>query len=633
MQDIDREKCTIRGYLYGVVCGHLRVWDRIAGAHVFAVPSEENGSNVDSLARPGRPATKQVVRDIDEGKLKKLTAGAMQDATDTNGAFCFENPDYDGELLDIYVCVSAVPTPGLEGESLPLDTPECLYLGTFRPFRFGDTWYLIAVIPDPLWCRIRRKADAWVIVGRVTPCEEESIGLGALDVTAFDTDWLQHDNLGTATTNANGVFRIDYPGSRFRQGTWIDVELFGGPDVYFKVEDQDGNVLLEEAPSRGRSAGRRNRGPCFCVELCVDVDIPPVGVIPSAWTGIGTAFNIPDGTTLQDFDADGYAGAARYAFHHVTRMTGSAPNVTLGGNPVEYRFLVSDTTTPNGAAPPPSGDFSRIVGIGADIGLFSPTKVAKMIRYSPYTVVNIRAELVDLDADGWFDVNAAINRTFAAHPTLTPADIGDFLFDDTDALMAIDTRKLTTEDDVPGSVGQAGDPVPGGDRIGIEKKAVRFEIREVIDKLANVFNGMPGSGTTLNSMVMNNNPAYLKVAMTEHLAGGDPCSPLSGAKPHVAFTAHHPHIRDVNINVRSNDGSYNENLDDTATKPPTSDDNIPVAGNTSETVNHLHNPSVDLPGTMHKCTYIVTLSVLRRLHTGDGAVSANNPQTSFYYEP
>ena len=635
MQDTEQRHCTIRGYLYGAVCGDLRVWDRIAGADVFAVPSKKDDPDVDSLPRPGSSDNRRAVRDVDPEEIKKLTADAARAKTDDDGGFCFVEPNYDGGCIDLYACVDQVPTPALGGGSMPLPEPECLFLGTFRPFQFDDTWYLVAVVPQQLWCGIRRKADAWVIVGRVTSCDDNTVGIGTLDVTAFDKDITQDDDLGTATTNANGIFRIDYPGSKFRQGTWLDIELFGGPDVYFKIVDQSSNVLLDEPRIRGRSSGRRDRGPCFCVELCVPVDPPPEGVIPGVWTGVGTAFTIPDGVSLNDFDADGYAGAARYAFHSTIRTTGSAPRVTLGGYPVEYRFIVSDVTTDNGTAPPADANFTRVVGTGADIDLFTSTRVATMHRplgSLPERTVKIYAQLVDLDA-GWFDVNAAIERTFLTDPTLTPADIVDFDFIDDDALMAIDTTKLTAEADVPLPGGQPGDAVPAGDRIAIEKKAIRFEMREVVDKSLNLFNTMAGSGKTLNSMVMNNNPAFLKVAMTEHLAGGNLCEPLSGPPPHVAFTAYHPHTRSVSVSVVSNDAAYSENLDDTATKPPTSDDNIPLSGNTSEAIAHLHNPSVDLPPTLHRCTYIVTLSVLRRLHTGDGAVPANHDQTSFFYEP
>lgn len=629
-----KNKCTIYGYLYGAICADLGIWDRIAGAEIFAVASSEKQPTIDSLARARRGESKLTVRDIDAKQAEQMAAKAIMRAkTDSDGAFCFTNSDYRGGLLDLYVCINRIPAPSLDDGSVALEEPSCLFVGTVQPFKFGDVWYLVIVIPSHVWCRIRRKADLWVIVGKVTPCDDSTVPLGGLSVTAKDVDIIQHDVLGTATTNASGVFRIDYPGAKFRLGTWINVELIGGPDVFFEIRDADANVLLDEPPSRGRQSDRSDRGPCFCVRLCVDVKVPSGTPIPAVWTKVGTAFTIPDAGGLNDFDADGYAGSLKYALHGTVRLLGSAPRATTAGNPVEYRYLISDSTTPNGSAPPAGTSFTRIVGVGADAVDFANTLVGQMVRTSPYKVVDVYAYLEDLDGEGWLDVNTSITRTFVAHPTLTPADIPDFDWVDLDALMALNTAALTTESNVPAGAGNPGDPVPASDRIAIEKKAIRFEIREVVDKPGGIFNLLPGSGTTLNSIVLNNNVAYMKVAMTEHLSS-TACTPLSGT-PHVAFTAYHPHLADVNVNVRSNDGTYNHNLNDAASKPPTSDSAIPLSGNVdSPGVNHLHDPAVALPTAgLKKCTYIVTLRVLRRLHNGGSPVDANFVQTSFYYEP
>ncbi len=627
------QQCTVYGYLYGAVCGDLRVWDRIPGARVIAVPSDRNEETVDSLARPNRDARKSVVHDIDEERFKGEAEGAiMRGETDADGAFCFENQSYDGGLIDVYVCIDRIPAPTLEKDDVRIDEPCYLFMGTYRPFKSGESWYLVMVVPTVIWCRIRRKADLWVIVGRVTPCEDNSVGLAGLTVTAKDVDLVQHDVLGSGNTNPSGIFRIDYHGSKFRQGTWLDVELFGGPDVFFEIKDSDGDLVLDEPSLRGRLPGRCDRGPCFCVHLCVEVPVPTDPRTPTVWTKVGNAFTIPDSASLHSFDADGYAGAPKYAFRGSIRMLGTAPSVSTAGNPIEYRFLVSDTTTPNGGPAPADANFSRIVGAGpvADVNLFASTEIGQVVNPSTFEWVDIDAIQADLDGDGWLDVNTSIARTFAAHPVLTPADIPSFQWSDGDALMAINTHAMTSEPNVPGGAGDPGDAVPAADRIGIERKAIRFQAREVVSP--GVYNTLAFSGTTLNSIVVNNNAAYRKVAMAEHLSS-TACTPLSGS-PHVAFTTHHPHIAEVNIRVRSNDGTYDHNLNDAVSKPASSDAAIPLSGNTNSVgINHLHNPSVALPAGLHKCTYIVTLRVLRRLHTGDSAVTANFAQTSFYYEP
>ncbi len=624
-----QENCKIRGYLYGAICEEYRVWDRIVEAQIVAVPSIRNQPNADSFARPGEVPLKPVIHEIKESEFKKLASskGAMRGKTDANGSFCLHDESYEGALIDLYVCIRQVPAPTLENESFTLKTPCYLYLGAFKPFGFQGTWYLISVIASAIWCKIREKADLWVIVGKVAPCDAEEIGLGDVKVTAFDADIVQHDQLGVANTNPNGVFRIDYPGSNFRKGTWLNVELIGGPDVYFKIEDSDGNVLLDESPVKGFSRARCNRGPCFCVLLCVEVPPPPPPQ-PSAWTKVGKHFTLPDASSLNDFDADGYALPGKYAIHNNPRMLGTTERFS-NGHPVEYRFRVSDTTAPNGAAPLAEANFTRVVGAGANLNLFAPTELGQMRRFSPYRVVDVSAEAVDLDGDGWLDINKSISRTFAADPILTPADIPDFHWIPSGALMAIKTGPLTNQPNVP-DVGNAGVQVPAANQIAIESVAIRFEVREVVNKAANIFIALPGTGTTLNRMVVSGNNLYAKVAMAEHLTS-TPCTPLSGS-PHAAFTVHHPHISNVKIRVRSNDGAYDHFLADPA--PAGSDAALPLAGNTnSPAVNHMFDPSVPLPAGLHKCTYTVTLSVNRRLHDGDGGIGTDTRQTTFYYEP
>ncbi len=257
--------------------------------------------------------------------------------------------------------------------------------------------------------------------------------------------------------------------------------------------------------------------------------------------------------------------------------------------------------------------------------LFAPTVVGQLIRYAPFTILNVVALRADLDAEGWLDVNTSIERTFD-DATIPVADRPGFFWVNSDALLAIDTTQLTTAPDVPTGAAGAGEPVPVGNRIPVERIALRFEAREVINKAANLFVALPGSGGTLNSMVINNNATFMKVAMTEHLTG-TPCGVLHGAI-HIAYTVHHPHIRDVNLSVRSNDYSINTGLTDAVT-------GLPIAGNTNPLVTHVNNGtlSVNPPLTLHKCTYLVTLAALRRLHSGDSAVITDYAQTTFYWEP
>lgn len=89
---------------------------------------------------------------------------------------------------------------------------------------------------------------------------------------AFDADWLQDDEIGSAITDGTGRFRIDYLTEDFQKTPFspsINIELIGGPDLYFKVETPGGVLLLDGPRSRGRDPGRESAGHCFCVDLCL----------------------------------------------------------------------------------------------------------------------------------------------------------------------------------------------------------------------------------------------------------------------------------------------------------------------------------------------------------------------------
>lgn len=634
----DERKCAIRGYLFGVLCEDLAILDPAVGSRVVAVSSRAQTTTGPALAVDARVADhKEVVRDAGRDEMTEAVRAAVASGpVAADGSFCLEG-SYDGGLVDIYVQIDRVPLPGSEPSERPLPEPVWMFLGTFEPIRDDAGFVLHLNIPNPVWCRLKRRADAWTIAGRVTSCAEPHAPIGGVTVSAFDTDVVQDDALGSAVTSSTGIFRIDYPGSAYRKGTWIDVELFGGPDVYFKITDSGGAVLPPaEDRSVGRTPGRCDTGPCACFELCVDVPVPQPnpGAVPSIWTGVGIAFTIPDSSSLNDFDAAGFAGASKYALSGGIRMTGSAALRTLAGNPVEYRFLVSPTTAANGGAALPAADFTKVVGIAPDDNLFVVTKVAQMIRFSPFRIVDIDAHLSDLDANGWLDVNRSIQRVFSTTPGLTPADLPSFQYVDSDGLMKIDTTKLTAAPNPPS--GTPGVAVAPADRIPTEKVAIRFEVRERTSPSTTV--DMPGSGTTLNAMIVNNNPTYAKLAMSEHLTG-TPCGILTGAI-HVAYTIHHAHLGDVNVRVQSNDGAYDLFLNDPEPPaPPAAPDfQLPMSGNTDSGRNHKNNGMLAVPNTaahpLHKCTYLVTLNSDRRLHNGDGFVGGDGLcWTTFFYQP
>jgi hypothetical protein len=73
---------------------------------------------------------------------------------------------------------------------------------------------------------------------------KDQLPLENLNVEAYDDDLLlkPDDFLGDATTDSNGIYRIDFDESKFR-GTFEFLE--GTPDVYLLIKDNQGNKILK----------------------------------------------------------------------------------------------------------------------------------------------------------------------------------------------------------------------------------------------------------------------------------------------------------------------------------------------------------------------------------------------------
>ncbi|MCP2028815.1 hypothetical protein L1276_003986 [Flavobacterium sp. HSC-32F16] len=486
-------------------------------------------------------------------------------------------------------------------------------------------------IPYKWWCYIRGHFfDAWVICGHLMNCKTNT-PIANAKVTAMDADFLTDDTLGTDTTDANGHFRIDYTSANFKKtflSPWINVEtdpgflsFQSGPDVYFKAE-LAGTKLVDET----KANARKNVGYCLCVNLCSEVNVvnPEDPNFPSAWTGIGNAFSSSYGANSYDFDADGYAGSGKNVLFSTIRLTGQAALKSASGNPVEYRFSVSDSTTPNdGLNAPPLSGFTKVAGLYPN--LFVPGVVSKLIR-KVFSLTNneifVYSDQSDFDAEGWFDVNHAIERSLI-NAGLTPADLSLYNIIEEDTLISINTAALTSAPNIPDSI-NAGQTIPAANKIGIEKFAIRFEIREVINKPANQF-GIISGGKILNSAIMNNNPVFIKLAIAE-LESSNLCSPINGTI-HAKYTVYHPHLSSSSLHLRNNSNSVNRAISDAI---------VPLASNINPAVTEKTNNSSQLnnpPNDMTRCTYILKLFGRSRLHNGDNAISDSGPiEQIFFYE-
>ena len=512
------------------------------------------------------------------------------------------------------------------------------YVTTFNPeWSFNDNQDVQLasysyVLSAKWWCFIRGTLfDAWVICGRLLNCKTGQPITGAR-ITAMDADLITDDKLGSVVTNSTGHFRIDYTSTTFKQtflSPWINVEtdpglpirFQSGPDVYFKAE-LAGTMLVNET----KQNARKNVGYCLCVNLCSEVNVvdPNDPTFPSAWTGIGDTFSASFGTNPYDFDVDGFAGSEKYALYSNIRLTGQAALKSAGGNPIEYRFVISDVTTPNGGPSPADSNFTKIIGVTP--GLFVPgliLKLTKKIAGPSNNEIFVNSKQSDFDTDGWFDANKAIDRTLIEHG-LTPADLSLYNIIEEDTLLTLNTNALTSAPNVSNTV-LPGQNVPNADKIPVEKVAIRFEIREVINKATNQFAVVPGSGKTLNSVVMNNNSVYMKLSIAE-LEATTLCTPINGTV-HAKYTVYHPYLTYTRLHLKNNSATVNRTINDGVL--PLAPNFTPASDEVTNNNSQLNNP----PNDMTRCTYTLKLTARSRLHNGDNAISTQGPvEQLFFYD-
>ena len=255
-----------KGRLCGYICAECPEPLANLQVRLYRVDKQRN---VAALAVANPKETFAILDDDQvQGKESRLLAMTTSDA---EGNFTFElGENYAGEAFEVDVYCGSVPRQKI-GKNPP--KPRQFTITTLQP-RYRETENgFIAVwdycLPYRFWCAVLSWFDVWTICGRVLDCERKRPIAGA-KVMAFDADWLADDALGFAFTDAAGKFLITYSSVDFRQGTWIDVELIGGPDLYFRIEDSGGNPLLTETQAHGRTPARENATNCFCVELCIE---------------------------------------------------------------------------------------------------------------------------------------------------------------------------------------------------------------------------------------------------------------------------------------------------------------------------------------------------------------------------
>jgi len=592
-----------RGILCGYLCPHCR--EAISETVVQLYELAPNAAVEDLVAAPAKDTLAQLADEDFEARRGRLLGEAR---TDGEGKFVVElsEKNYRGGPVEVVVIADSVPqlkdgAPDAEQLRFTVTAVD----PDWQQAEKGKVFDWDYCIPQRFWCAVRTHFGAWTICGRVLDCDAK-VGVAGLTVTAFDTDWFQHDNLGSAVTDGSGHFRIDYLIQDFKKtplSPFINLEWVGGPDLFFKVES-GGDVVLEEAPSRGREPDRENSGQCACVELCVEGEGPPVD--DPLFTHIGDFHiyaDIDAGSKLTNKAFFGHGGPD-FAFFGGMKLKGFCPKTEAGtGNPMRYRFLYEHPANPAVQVPITGGAVVPVV-VGARLIQWKVT--ANVFEWAFQSIVVAGAgatvdptpqpggpgpwgappaHIIEPDGDGWVEVD--------------PDGLDDGFYG---PLVRFNSAKAVPGGAAPGDgAGNAVADPKNGAVIAITYEA-----------------GPVGGGATFSNSVdvkVNNWQEVRQLDLVQFGGpGGNPCSPLT-TDLDVLYTVDHEHLDSWALSINSASGSAPGGV-----IPP-----VP-AGATARGHAATHSEAI---GGWASCSYQVNLSSRRALTDGENDDNANNTQVTF----
>lgn len=476
---------------------------------------------------PGQPNIKTAFKQLTDGEMKEMHAnllvkGETDDAGRLEISIDPEKTNYQGECIDVVITLRR-----LIGDDKELEGSEHFRIAFYTPrwdqtekgyLHFGDF-----ILPANLWCAYLRKHGIWVICGQVTTCTQPVSPVGNVTVKAYDVDWIQDDDLGSASTDPNGWFLIYYDRSKFTRtpfSPFINIEWTGGPDIYFNIEgvDTDGNtvVLLDEPPSRGRKPDRENVSNCFCTKLCVELGVQPDPYEVPMWTNIGN-FQIPDSVSMHDFTADGYENTDNKAFFSNMEFIGQAGRATATKK-LRYRFLFEEWTGITAPTPinPVTKDMIAKTKVGQIIVSISPLILEPVYVNNPSATHNHEP-----DPAGWIEVED--------HPNYTPV---------TNKLITLISTKLAISGSYsnPSPNPDAGNPASVDEAREVHKFALRYQLEQDT-----------GTGwvlthdQTMEALVINNARTLLWLELDEFIVNSSMCQPIINTVT-VNYTVDHPHL-------------------------------------------------------------------------------------------
>lgn len=596
---------VLRGVLEGLLCGECL--EPLANVTVRLYrPTKE------ALVERATAAVKATYAILTEEEVEAKGDRLLAEGTaDADGRFQIRlGEPYDGGALEIDAFVDTVP--GDETAQADL-SPVQLSITTIQP-RWRETQDdLVAAfthrISPKVWCAIRARLGIWVICGTVRHCQTEQ-PVPNVRVRAFDRDWLQDDPLGSALTDANGAFRIYYAKSTYRRTPFpaILLELTEGPDVYFRIETASGDPLLVESPSRGRDDDRENIGPCFCVDLCIQTDVPP----PPDTTAEPQFTHVGSYAIASDFTPAGYTVSQNLAFTGTIPLIGILPNG--GASPQEYRFRFGEYD-PSGST---LGPLQNV-----EAGMIPPTKIGALqfwqevspgtfsLTAEPYYVNNPGApHNTPVKPGGWIEVPTENDLGAPFSP-----GTGKFVRD-TGVLIRLNTEALVDEffDLTTPSVHEAGDSLASASKSRVYTFKLIFETQPVgnsdptqirRDELAKIVISNTSFKQERHPSWGGNTPTLRAVVMLDiqELKGaGNGCKTITDTVT-ALHSVYHPHLDSAEIYFEGN--------------PPLPAAHTPaIASDGEASGSHAFSTA-----SLSPCAYILWLQAVLNLTSGYGRIT------------
>ena len=333
---------TFRGRLCGYLCGGFE--EPLSDTIVRLYRTDEH-----ALVR-ATATVKETFEVLDvEHVEKKADRLLAETTTDETGRFEIHLPDeYEGSAFDVDIRLESVPGR-TASEIKPVHASLTTLQPRWRSTRGGPVASWEYCLPERNWCHLRSLFEAWIVCGQVSE-EGSEEPVSGVQIHAFDADILEDDALGSATTSADGFYRIYYTTADFERtpAPWLPIELRAGPDLYFRVETT-GGALLTEPRSRGREPDRENVGVCTRVDLEV-----PETPIPEPTGPTITAISPEDGYAGTMVTISGAGFAATREGNTVT--FGGTPALVIEASPTELTVLVGSGTDTGAVTVTVTGD-------------------------------------------------------------------------------------------------------------------------------------------------------------------------------------------------------------------------------------------------------------------------------------